>query len=181
MTFRPELEAALEDGVLVAVRRRCDDAPIDGFVLALGERVVLMQQFRDFEPDGWTLLRIDDVIGIEVGRDFWQRVFREEKLGPTPLPFPVDGALSFVTALKAAQGPGRLAIVECERESEEEEDDFVLARVLAVDDLRVTLRPIQVEGEWFDAETIVMKDVTRVQLETPYALMYARHAPPLPP
>ena len=178
MTFRPDLEGARDDRSFVQVRRSRGELVIDGFVLAVGERVVLLQQFRDFAPDGWTLLRIDDIVGIEIARDFWQRVLRAEDLGPHPLPLPIDGPLTFTSALRAAGGRGRLAIVECEAENDE--DDFLLAQVLTVDDLRARLRPVSMEGTWFTVETIVMTTVTRVQLETPYALMYAKHGEPPP-
>jgi hypothetical protein len=172
-------EACVKTQRVVVERDFPSDRRIDGFALACSDRLVLLQQLREFSPDGWTLVRLADIDEVESGEDanpFFEKVWRAERLGPEPPPFVVPVS-DFVTALKAIAAEQRLTIIECET-IDGEDDEFVLGRVLAVDDLRVTVVPIGASGEWLARDAIPIARITKLQIDTPYALMFHKYGAP---
>jgi hypothetical protein len=54
----------------------------NGFVLGLGRDLVLLHQFHDFYPEGYTALRVADIKRVRSGehKRFWETMFRGEGL-----------------------------------------------------------------------------------------------------
>jgi len=52
----------------------------NGFILGLGRDLVLMHQFHDFYPEGYTALRVADIKGVRSGdhERFWEMMLRGE-------------------------------------------------------------------------------------------------------
>lgn len=143
----------------------------NGFVLGLGEELVLLHQFHDFYPEGYTALRVADIKRVRSGEHerFWERMFRGEGLMDRvgiPYEVPLD---DFRSLLAALQRRGQHVIVECEDRRAADDDDFFIGRVVALDEEAVSILNFDPLGRWDEQPCIVLyRDVTKVQFDTPY-------------
>jgi hypothetical protein len=178
--IRSALQAAAAARTLVQLERRHSGDPrINGYVLAVGERLVLAHQFHNFSDEGWTVMRIEDLTEV-LARDteaFFDAIFRGEGLLPRDPPFRVDLS-TMAAALRSIDAAGRPLIVECE--TPDGDDDFYLGRIIGVDDLHVHLRTLSILGHWEDPDAIALPRITMLQLETPYLVTFAKYADPPP-
>jgi hypothetical protein len=143
----------------------------NGFVLGLGEELVLLHQFHDFYPEGYVALRIADIKRPRSGEHerFWERMFRDqglmERVGIS-YEVPLDDFRSLLTAL---HGMGQHVIVECEDRKMAEYDDFFIGRIVALDDESVSVLSFDSMGAWYDEPFVIdYSDITQVQFDTPY-------------
>lgn len=150
----------------------------NGFVLGLGRDLVLLHQFHDFYPEGFTALRVADIERVRSGEHerFWERMFRGEGvMGLLGISYsvPLDEFRSLLTALKEM---GKHVIIECESRETEDDDNFFIGRVLALKDWSVSLLNFDPLGVWDDQPTVIaFGDITKVQFDTPYINTLSRH------
>jgi hypothetical protein len=103
--------------------------------VSLGRDWVLLQQFHDFCPDGFTALRLRDITEIRSGEyeRHWERMVEAEGL-LDQVGAPEDVSLEDTShLLKALHQRGQNVIVECE-DPEDDIEDFYIGQVLSVDD-----------------------------------------------
>jgi hypothetical protein len=108
-------------------RPALSDAVNHGFVVAIGREWVLLQQFHDFYPEGYSALRIKDIKHVRSGKNkrLWERMLAAEGLINDNVAFN-DGPLDDVSQLmKAIFQRGDKVIVECEERAAGEENFFV--------------------------------------------------------
>lgn len=143
----------------------------NGFVLGLGRDLVLLQQFHDFYTEGFTALRVADIKRVRSGEHerFWERMFRGEgMIGLVGISYSVPLA-DFRSLLAALQEMGRNVIVECEDRKTADHDDFLIGRVLTLDDETVSLLNFDPQGVWDEEPSVIdFEDITKVQFDTPY-------------
>ena len=149
----------------------------NGFVLALGREWVLLQQFHDFYPEGYTALRVRDVTDVRSGEyeRHWERMLAAEGLldritaaGDVPL----DDTPQL---LKALHQRGRNVIVECE-DPDEDVEDFYIGQILSVDEDSMCFANFDGLGRWDDTpHTIPFVEITKVQFETPYVQTFSKY------
>jgi hypothetical protein len=156
----------------------------NGFVLGLGRDLVLLQQFHDFYPEGFTALRVADIKRVCSGEHerFWERMFRGEGLmGLAGISYsvPLD---DFRSLLAALQEMGQNVIVECEDPKKTDHDDFFIGRVVSLDDKVAWLLNFDPQGQWDDALSVInFGDITKVQFDTPYINTLSRYLRSPPP
>jgi len=80
------------------------DPTHNGFVLGLGRDLVLLHQFHDFYPEGYTALRVADIKRVRSGAHerSWETMFRGEGLLDRvgiPYEVPLDDYRSLLAAL----------------------------------------------------------------------------------
>jgi hypothetical protein len=141
-----------------------------GFVLGLGRDLVLLQQFHDFYPEGYTALRVADVKRVRSGEHerFREAMFRGEGLMDRvgiPYEVPLDDFRSLLVAL---DGRGQHVIIECEDRRTPEYDEFHIGRIVALDDETVSIRCFDSMGRWDDGPRFIdYGDITKIQFDTP--------------
>jgi hypothetical protein len=142
----------------------------NGFVLGLGRDLVLLHQFHDFYPEGYAVLRVDDIKQVRSGKHerFWETMLRGEGLmrqvGITD-EVPLD---DFRSLLADFQIHGRYIIIECESK-EAADDDYLIGRILILGDKTVSIMHFDSLGNWYDEPAVVAyDDITKVQFECPY-------------
>ncbi|MCE9578073.1 MAG: hypothetical protein K8W52_33395 [Deltaproteobacteria bacterium] len=180
--IRAALDAARAAGSLALLRRVFPGEPrVNGYVLAVSERLALVHQFHDFLDDGWTVLRIADIeeVVTEEARGFFARAFRERGLAPRlpPLEVPIATMAEALRALRREEQP---VIVECETAEGGDADRYDLGAVCDVTDLHVHLRPVDGAGHWVPVEAIALGRITRLHVATPYLTTFLRYADPPP-
>ena len=147
------------------------DPAHSGFVLELGRDLVLLHQFHDFYPEGYTALRVADIKRVRSGEHerFWEAMFRGkdlmERVG-IPYEVPLD---DFRSLLAALDGRGQHVIIECEDRRTEEYDEFYIGRIVALEDETVSIRYFDSMGRWDEEPCIIAcGDITKIQFDTPY-------------
>ena len=149
----------------------------NGFVLALGREWVLLQQFHDFYPEGYTALRVRDITNVRAGEyeRHWERMFAAEGLLDqigVPGALPLDETSRMLTAL---QQRDQNVIVECEH-SDEDMEEFHIGQILSVDAGSVGFANFDALGRWDDAPHVIpLRKITTVQFETPYVRTFSRY------
>lgn len=171
-----ELEPFVGTARKVRITRGLPSEPlINGFVLGLGAELVMLHVFHDFIPDGYAVVRLDDIVGVRSGpyERHTEAILRAEGLLDgldRPCPWSLGG---FAEVLRSHVGEP--VIVECEDE-DEPVTDFYLGPVLSVDAEICTLANLDALGAWDDApDRIPLETITRVQLQTPYLETFMRH------
>jgi hypothetical protein len=152
-------------------------AYLNGFVVALGYEWVLLQNFHDFHPEGYVALRVRDVTDIRSDEHerLWERMLAGEGLIDR-IPIPDDVRLSDASdLLESLQERGRYVIVESE-DPDEDLRDFHIGLILSVDADSVCLAHFDGLGVWDDAPHVIPFDeITKVQIEAPYAQIFSKY------
>src|SRR5438874_11997143 len=100
----------------VRITRSVPSEPLhNGFVLGVGEQLVMLWQFHDFYPEGFTTLRLSDITEIQSGEheQLWQRMLAGEGLldqRPIAPSVDLDDTRSLLISLRHL---GENVIVEC--------------------------------------------------------------------
>ncbi len=156
----------------------------NGFVLGLGRDLVLLQQFHDFLPEGYTALRVSDIKRVRSGEHerFWETMLRGEgTMDGVGIPYevPLDDFRSLLTAL---HGRCQYLIVECEDRKTAEYDDFIIGRIVALDYETVSVLHFDSLGAWNDEPCIIAySDITKIQFDTPYINTITKYLKKSPP
>jgi hypothetical protein len=143
----------------------------NGFVLGLGRDLVLLQQFHDFYPEGYTALRIADIKRVRSGERerFRETMFRGEGLMEQigiSYEVPLGDYRSLLAAL---YGRRQHVIVECEDRKTTANDEFFIGRIIDVRDETVSIRYFDSMGRWDEEPCVIdYEDVTKIQFDTPY-------------
>jgi len=149
----------------------------NGFVLAVGREWTLLQQFHDFSPEGYTVLRVQDITGVRSGEyeRHWERMLAAEGLLDR-ISVPGDVPLDDIPEiLKWLQRRCQNIIVECE-DLEEDVEDFYIGQILSVDEEGVCFANFDGLGRWDKApHAIPFGEITKVQFETPYVETFSRY------
>jgi hypothetical protein len=160
------------------------DPTHNGFVLGLGRDLVLLHQFHDFYPEGYTALRVADIKRVRSGAHerSWETMFRGEGLLDRvgiPYEVPLDDYRSLLAAL---HGGGQHVIIECEDRRTPEDDDFFIGPVVTLDDESVLIQHFDSMGGWYDGPSVVaFSDITKIQFDTPYINTISKYLKELPP
>jgi hypothetical protein len=159
------------------MRRFPGDPRHDGFVLGVGGSLVLLHQLHDFSPDGYTILRIEDVLSVRHGKHeiFSERVLKGEGiLDRVSIPYevPLDDLRSLLKSLSRRK---LHVILECEK-PDPEESDFFIGRLISVGKRAVSLLYFNSEGRWSEAPDSISYDViTKIQFDTPYINIMSKY------
>jgi len=182
---RDRLSTFVSQLKMVHLTRRFPGQPThNGFVLGLGEELVLLQQFHDFYLEGYSALRVVDIKGAgrgERGR-FWEKMFRAEgimELVGIPYDVPLDDFRSVLTAL---HGRGQHVIVECEDRRTADDDVFLIGRIVSVGDDSVSILHFDSLGNWDPGPTeVAYDDITLLEFDTPYVNTLSKYLKEPPP
>ncbi len=149
----------------------------NGFVLALGREWVLLQQFHDFYPEGYTTLRVQDITDIRSGEHerHWERMLAAEGLLDLNANFQ-DVLLDDISQLLIAlQERGQNIIIESEDPFGDKED-FYIGKILSVDEKSVCFANFDALGNWDESPDMISYDeITKVEFETPYIQLFSKY------
>ena len=159
-----ELERAQADGALVRVRRRKHLEPREGYVLAVGERWLLL---ADLDPaillDGFTALRVRDVKTVERPQNaaFVSAALALRSQWPPaapPTPIALGDTRALLTSLR-----GRWPLVTVHPEIDDPDVCFV-GEVQRVGRKTLRLREITPRATWEDPRGLRLSHITRVDV-----------------
>lgn len=168
---------------MVRIERSLSAEPsLHGYLVGLSPALGLMHCFDDFDPDGYTIFRLEDVLSHERGphEKHWDRMLAGEGLlGGTRVPFEINLS-NLQTAVASIQTHYADIIAECEDDSEEE-TSFYLGRVLEVSSEGISLLYVDALGHWDDVPSLIaLERITKIQFDTPYLRRFMRYVEPFP-
>jgi hypothetical protein len=162
---------------LVSIRREAvDDHSIQGFVLASGNGLVVLQYVYDFHLDGLLVLGVDDITEVRcTATDRFQRdLLAQEGLMqqvPFGAAFDLRGWRSIIEQLA---GEHALMIVECERG--DDGAGFFIGRLAQAEEDAIFMEHFSGVGRWApDVAELAYADITACQVATNYAKVYERY------
>jgi hypothetical protein len=161
---------------LVSVRRDdIDDNSIQGYVLAVSDRLVALQHVYDFRLEGLMILRTEDLTDVEYAAtsQFQNELLVREGLTQA-VPFDKRFDLeNWPAAIRQLAREFPLLIVECEALHE---PAFAIGRVHGVSEEAVDLEYFDGVGQWEkDLVEIEVEDISSCQVDTNYLNVYRRH------
>lgn len=158
-------------------RNRPPQRLLNGYVLAVWNGLVLLHQFHDFEPDGYTLIREQDVVGVRSNEyeRLWDRMLAGEgRLEGLDADLAIDLS-NMQTAIRSAAAQFRFLIIQCEDEHEDIQD-FYLGELVDIADDMIQLHCVSALAQWVEKiETIPVADITCVQFDTPYIRHFTKY------
>lgn len=164
------LRLAARAGRVVSIQRSFEPGTAaPGIVTEVGEEWALVAVVSDLALDGWECVRVRDVVGVTRGS---HERFAEKVLAPrrrAALAPRLDSTAALLESLRM------LPMLSVENEAA---GDFLLGRVLELDDRSLLFHGVDPGGRWDRSATRkALRDVTRVAFGDHYGAMYAKHAP----
>jgi hypothetical protein len=172
------LEIASQRKLPVLLTRTFDgDSKPDGYVLGIGAQWVLLQSFYNFFPDGFELVRVDQLASARSGEI--ERHYHEMYVGEGLTDRP---KLSFEVALDTTEElfetllwHGDHVIIECES-LREAIANFHIGKLLHVNGDTARLAHFDALGNWDTAiHTIQLGEVTRIRIDSNYTRVYSKY------
>lgn len=173
---RSRLEQHRKDGQAIEIRR----APLNpystvAFVIALGNDLVLLHVVTDFDPDGFQIVRIEDITSIEYRgfEKFHERVLRAEGLiNDIRPPFKMDLS-DWKSAIGAIKDHSRIVIIE-----DEDPDDelFLIGKAKRLNSQTLSIRQFDAAGRWELNDRIVpYSRISAVTFDDRYSNLYGKY------
>lgn len=163
----------------VCVRRRgLLYLSIRGFVLAVSDRLALLHKFNNFDPDGYTILRVDDTEQIEAGQSeaHWERMLRAEGLvGGLELPVTID-LTTLHSAIESIQASFEYMILNCDDDDDLRRWDWLAGHPLSMERDRLSFRHYDKLGRWHAEPAVISFDeITSIEFDNPYLNRFTRY------
>lgn len=150
---------------------------LNGYVLAMANGLILMHQFDGFEPDGYAVIREQDIVSLRSNEyeRLWDRMLAGEGLLAGLDVAPEVDLSSMAAVIMSAAARFRFVIVECEDEHEDIEDFYLGEPVEVAGDI-IRLRSLDALGTWErEIAAIPLADITKVQFDTPYERRFTKY------
>lgn len=147
-----------------------------GFLLSVGDTWTLLWRFSDFDPDGFEILRTEQITDIRSGKfeRKWEQMLKDEgALDSWPtLELPLGDTFTLVADL---QNRGEFIEVELEN-ADHLEQTFFIGRIVTHDKHLLRFAHFDGEGVWRNKSyTIGFSDITCMRFKTPYAETFAKY------
>ena len=157
------LQAALETGEQIYLKRTVGTGKTYGFVVGRSGDWILLHKVVDCRFDGWTALRVADIETIEPYTGFVGRLF--ERRGLTPQARPSLDLTDIASLLQSVHSVAPLVCIELEKRWP---GTCYIGRVEKVGRRRVKLVEIDSDALWNRNDAYSLKDVTQVCLGNDY-------------
>lgn len=175
--IRSELRSVLGRLEMVKLTRYTPcESTLSGYALCASEEWLLVWQFNEFWPDGFTLVRIDGIEKVRCGvyEWHWTEMLRDEGIA-TQLPEPNIAIGPLPSLLNQLRGRETPVILQCE-EPNEDIEDFYIGKIIQLDNSGCTFANFDGMGIWDnELHKIGFDEITRIQFDTPYATHFSRH------
>ncbi len=147
-----------------------------GFLLGVGDSWTLLWNFSDFDPDGFEMLRTEQITDFRSGKfeRKWEQMLKDEgTLDSWPtLQLPLDDTFALVADLQLR---GELVEIKLE-DADVLEQTFFIGRIISHDNHSLRFAHFDGEGVWnAKGHTIKYKDVTRIRFKTRYAETFGKY------
>jgi hypothetical protein len=156
-------------------RKRIDDHRLHGYLLAVSPQLILLRYDYDFQIDGYTVVRRQDVTRL-VRRDvdrFHERIESEEGMTDDMGPPRLIDVTDWRSALSSLQRVG------CNVSLEHEPDLtylYLVGKILNVGSRSVTMLGFDTLARWYDKpKRIPYRNITRICFENRYISLLSKY------
>ena len=143
--------------------------------IARSDELLLVHVFYDFHPDGYRIIRIEDIYGVtrEGSEEFFEHIIISEgvhaRLAP---PCPID-LTSWKSALASLGGKYGFCTIECEGGEE-----FLIGKVVELGEWELTFWHFDATGKWDDETDVVdYDDLNTVSFDDNYTNTIIKYIP----
>jgi len=158
------------------IRRQPSEPRLNGYILSVSEKLLLMHSFDDFEPDGYTICRIQDIVKLRHGpyEEWFDHILRSESLVEgLKLRHKID-LTSWTTAIRSVARHYKQMIVECE--DAQEDEDFYIGELVELRSRSIRFRDYDALGYWSPMpKSITIAEITKIQFDTPYIRIFSKY------
>ena len=150
---------------------------LNGFIHLVTKKIVIIQQYHDFYAEGYSVIRTSDIISIRSNKyeRFFEEMFKDEGLIDKVKKPNIPELKSMKRVLKHFQRNEKNIIIECESENDE---IFMCGKVSEIENGTVWVKEFDALGKWRNKEVgIELKNITKVQFETPYVNIFSKYIP----
>lgn len=149
-----------------------------GFVLGMSKKWVLLHDFFDFTPMGYTAIRIADISSCRSGkyeRKWEQMLAAEGILDRVGINYEID-LDSTHSLLESLQRRGQNIVVECECEDDSDNDAFFIGQITKLEKRFIRLRHFDATGNWEKGVyRIPFHAITKIEFDTPYVNTFSKY------
>ena len=143
--------------------------------IARSDELLLMHVFYDFYPDGYRIVRIEDIYDVirDASEEFFERIIGAEGVyvGLTP-PVSID-LTSWRSALASLRGRYDYCIIEYD-----EGEDFLIGKVMELGEWEFTFWYFDATGKWDEEMDVVdYDDLTAVSFDDNYTNTIVKYIP----
>lgn len=134
--------------------------------IARSDELLMVHVFYDFYPDGYRIIRLQDVYDVvwEQSERFFEHIVREEGIHAKLKPPPTIDLTNWQSALESLRGRFDFCTVETG-----EGEDFLIGRVVELDEWELTFRYFDATGRWDDEPDLLDYDeLTAVSFDDNY-------------
>ena len=175
---RNDLRRLVGTGKKVRLLRRQPSEPrLNGYILNMSNSLVLMHCFDDFEPDGYTICRIRDIVEMRHGpyEEWFDHMLRSESLVKgLKLHRRIDLS-TWATAIQSIARHYNQMIVECE-DAEEDDEDFYIGELVTIKSRSIAFRDYDALGYWVQEPSVIkIAEITKVQFDCPYINIFSKY------
>lgn len=167
--------AILNRSVLSVERPDVAESELLCIPIARSEELLLVHVFYDFYPDGYRIIRIDDIYDIlrEASELFFERIIGAEGVYVNlKAPGNIDLS-SWKAALASLRGRFDYCIIECD-----EEEDFLIGRVMEIGDWDFTFWYFDATGKWDEELDVVdYDDLSAISFDDNYTNTIIKYIP----
>jgi hypothetical protein len=154
------------------------DPLLNGFVVGMSKKLLLLHDFFDFTPIGYTAIRLADICSCRSGkyeRKCEQMLEVEGILDRVGINYEVDLS-STHSLLESLQRRGQNIIVECEYEDDSDRDAFFIGQITELEKRFVRFRHFDETGNWEDGEyRIPFYAITQIEFDTVYVNTFSKY------
>lgn len=157
-------------------RNRPSNRLLNGYVIDCQNGLALVHPFDDFEPDGYAIIREQDIVSVRQSEHeaFWDGMLEAEGLlGGLEDPPKLDLS-SIQMAIGDAASRYPFVAIECEDEDEPIQD-FYFAKPMYITETHVHLRCVDGLGQWEEPDVVPLEDITFVGMDSPYLTRFANY------
>lgn len=143
--------------------------------LAIGQKLVLLQNLYDFDTDGYIIIRIKDITDVRITKSqkFSQVILKEEGILDKIRKPSISSLDHWENALMELFRMEANVIIECESK---ETDEFYIGKITYVDKKSLLLLYFNGAGEWDDEPTeILLKNITSVGFDSRYINIISKY------
>lgn len=177
--IRKRLEKAVKTRQPCRITMEYKEEPFRYIPLKMSDKLLLSAQDSDFQFDGYSIRRMEDIEKVKLEDDFVANITIKE-MNVEGMESPDIDISDWETAFTALQKSGKITIVEKEN-ADREDCIFAIGIIEKVGQKGVFLRYFGPDGIWDKKQwKIPYDEITSVTVGSRYAETYARYLPEMP-
>lgn len=167
------IERSVKTKELIAIKANYNHEALFFYSLALNEDFYLGVEEFDFELDGYQIRKVEDISDCKIIDNFSAKINVLEGLPEKVIDYKID-LTSFETIFNNLMYMDK--IVSIEREYDDEDNFFVIGKIVKVTDISIWFRDFNVDGKWNDEINIIPYDIiTTIRFNSKYINVWSKY------